>query len=154
MKFPAAKMMAAPLHAMRALRGGTDIAVYLHASSALVGGQRNVPALLPLRETRYPPNRRLGVPQGRSGWVQIISPPPGFEPRTVQPAASRYTAYATPAVYCKIVYILNDTFTHVVPHQVGQTATRKNSEVSYKIVGGTPLYKDSACNTLAYRNGS
>jgi len=45
MKFPAAKMMAAPLHA-KALKEGTGIAVYLQASSVLVG-QRNAPALLP-----------------------------------------------------------------------------------------------------------
>ena len=34
--------------------------------------------------------RRLGWPQGRSGQVRKISPPPGFNPRTVQPVASRY----------------------------------------------------------------
>jgi hypothetical protein len=28
---------------------------------------------------------------GRSGRVRKISPPPGFDPRTVQPVASRYT---------------------------------------------------------------
>lgn len=59
-------MIAAPLHA-KALKGGTGIAVYPHASSALDGGQRNAPALLPPRKTLYPPNRRIGVPQGRSG---------------------------------------------------------------------------------------
>jgi len=26
-------------------------------------------------------------PQGRSGWVRKISPPPGLDPRTVQPVA-------------------------------------------------------------------
>jgi hypothetical protein len=35
--------------------------------------------------------RRLGAPQGQSGRVWKISPPPGFDPRTVQPVASRYT---------------------------------------------------------------
>ena len=34
-------------------------------------------------------------PQGRSGQVRKISPLPGFDPRTVQPVASRYTDYAT-----------------------------------------------------------
>jgi len=38
---------------------------------------------------RYPLYRRLGGPQGRSGLVRKISPPPGFDPRTVQPATSR-----------------------------------------------------------------
>ena len=42
------------------------------------------------RKTRYPLYRRLGGPQGRSGQVRKISPPPGFVPRTVQPVASRY----------------------------------------------------------------
>ena len=50
---------------------------------------------LPPGKTRYPLYRRLGGPQGRSGQVQKISPPPGFDPRTVQPVYSRYTNYAT-----------------------------------------------------------
>ena len=55
-----------------------------------VGGQRHAPAALPPRkETRFPLYRRLGRPQGRSGLVLKISPPPGFDPRTVQPVASR-----------------------------------------------------------------
>ena len=43
------------------------------------------------RKTRYPLYRRLGGPQGRSGQVREISPPPGFDPRTVQPIASLCT---------------------------------------------------------------
>jgi hypothetical protein len=35
--------------------------------------------------TRYPLYRRLGGPQGRSGRVREISPPPGLDIRTVQP---------------------------------------------------------------------
>jgi len=50
---------------------------------------------LPPWKTRYPLYRRLGGPQGRSGQVRKISPPPGFNPRTVQPVASRYTDWAT-----------------------------------------------------------
>ena len=49
---------------------------------------------LPPRKTRYPLYRRLGGPQGRSGQVRKISPPPGFDPRTVQLIASRYTDWA------------------------------------------------------------
>ena len=33
---------------------------------------------------------RLGGPQGRSGRVRKVPPSPGFDPRTVQPVASRY----------------------------------------------------------------
>jgi hypothetical protein len=36
------------------------------------------------KETRCPLYRRLGEPQGRSGRVRKISPPLGFDPRTVQ----------------------------------------------------------------------
>ena len=46
-------------------------------------------------KTFYPLYRRLGGPHGRSGQVRKISPPPGFDPRTVQPVARLYTDYAT-----------------------------------------------------------
>jgi hypothetical protein len=63
-----------------------------------VGGQLHAPAALP-------PGKRPGThftggwvgPQGRSGRVRKISPPPGFDPRTVQPVASRYADWAIPA---------------------------------------------------------
>ena len=51
----------------------------------------NSTAALALGKTRYPLYKRLGGPQGRSGWVWKSSLPPGFNPRTVQPVASRYT---------------------------------------------------------------
>jgi hypothetical protein len=50
---------------------------------------------LPPEKNRYPYYRRLGGPQGRSGRVRKISPPPGFDPRTVEPLASRYNDWAT-----------------------------------------------------------
>ena len=43
------------------------------------GGQRHAPTVLPPppgKEARYPSHRRLGVPQGRSGPVRKMSPPP------------------------------------------------------------------------------
>jgi hypothetical protein len=64
-----------------------------------VGGQRHCPAALP----RHQLYRRLVRPQGWSGRVLKISPPPGFGPRTVQLVAIRYTDYAIPA-YRKCVY--------------------------------------------------
>jgi hypothetical protein len=53
-----------------------------------VGGQRHAPATLP-------PAKRPGT-QCLGGCVRVqnISPPPGFDPRTVQPVASRFTEYA------------------------------------------------------------
>ena len=59
-----------------------------------VGGQHHAPAALPPGKTRYPLYRRLGGPQGGS---RKISPPLGFDPRTVEPVASRYTDWAIPA---------------------------------------------------------
>ena len=56
-----------------------------------VGGQRHAPAALPPGKTLYPLYSKLGGPQGRSGRVRKISPQPGFDPRTGQPVASRYT---------------------------------------------------------------
>jgi len=54
-----------------------------HAQDALVPGK-----------TRYTLYRRLGGPQDQSGRVRKISPLQGFDPRTVQPVASRYTDWA------------------------------------------------------------
>jgi hypothetical protein len=62
-----------------------------------VGGQRHAPAALSPGMTQDPLYRRLGRPQGRFGQVPKISPPLGFNPRTVQLVASRYTEYAIPA---------------------------------------------------------
>ena len=62
-----------------------------------VGGQRHALAALHPRKTLYPLYRTLGGPQGRSGRARKISPPPGFDPRTVQPVASRYTDWAIAA---------------------------------------------------------
>ena len=61
-------------------------------------------------KTRYPLYRRMGGPQGRSGQVRKISSPPEFDPRTVQPVASRYTDYATrPTVAFRVVMNLRNT---------------------------------------------
>jgi hypothetical protein len=49
------------------------------------------------KETRYPLYRWMGGPRSRYGRVREISPRPKFEPRTVQPVASRYTDWAIPA---------------------------------------------------------
>jgi hypothetical protein len=62
-----------------------------------LGGQRHALAALPPERTRYPLYGRLGGPHGRSGRVRNILPPSGFDPRTVQPVASRYTDWAIPA---------------------------------------------------------
>ena len=74
------------------------IALLYFLTSALEGvrGQRHAPAAPYLRER---PGTHCTV-----GWVGLRAgldrceksrPPPGFDPRTVQPVGSRYTHYAT-----------------------------------------------------------
>jgi hypothetical protein len=69
-----------------------EVELYSFLTLKLEGvcGQHYAPAALPPGKTRYPLYRRLGGPQGRSGRVRKISPPPGFDPQTVQPVVSRY----------------------------------------------------------------
>jgi hypothetical protein len=54
-----------------------------------VEGQQHAPAALPPGDPVpiYPLHRKLDGPQGRSGRVRKISPPPGFDHRTVQSVA-------------------------------------------------------------------
>ena len=82
--------------ATKAQRGSRCIAVLFLQPRCLLGvdGQHHSPTALPQGKTRYPLYRRLGGPQGRSGRGRKFSPPPGFDPRTVQPVASRYTVWA------------------------------------------------------------
>ena len=52
--------------------------------------------LYPREETQFLFYRCLRGPHGQTRWVRIISPPPRFDPRTVQPVACRYTNLAIP----------------------------------------------------------
>jgi len=76
-----------------------------------VGGQRHAPAALRLGKTRHALYRRQGGPQTQSGEVRKISPPPGFDPRTVQPVASRYTDWAIPGpLFTGISFLFTPAF--------------------------------------------
>ena len=66
-------------------------------TAALEGGEWSAARpgrTLPPGKTRYPFYRRLGGPQGRSGWSENLVPT-GIRSRTVQPVVSRYTDWAT-----------------------------------------------------------
>jgi len=65
-------------------------------------------------KTRYPLYRRMGGSQGRSGRVRKISPPPGFDPRTVQPVASRYTDWAIAAHANRLTLPINTSQGHLL----------------------------------------
>ena len=92
--------------------GGVEVHLHSFMTTALEGseGLDSRPGLSfsPVK-TRYPLYRRMGGPQGRVGQVRKISPPPRFDPRTVQPAASRYTGWAIPALF-RVVIIFLDLF--------------------------------------------
>jgi hypothetical protein len=62
-----------------------------------MGGQRHASAALLPGKTRYPLYSRKGGLQGRSRGVWKTTSPPGSDPRTVQPVASRCTDWAIPA---------------------------------------------------------
>ena len=77
---------------------GVEVLLYSFMTTALEGseGSASRPGrFLPLGKTRCPLYRRLGGAQDRSGQVWKISPPPGFDPQTVQPVAGHYTDWAT-----------------------------------------------------------
>ena len=87
-----------PLHrhwgsvqAVRPIRG-VEVQLYPFMTTALEGGEWSASRpgrSLPPGKTRYPLYRGLVGPQGRSGQVRKISPPPGFDLQTVQPVAIR-----------------------------------------------------------------
>ena len=82
-----------PLQARLWPRGRVEVQLYSSMTTALEGGEWSAARTgrtLSLGKTWYPLYRRLGAPQGRSGRAENLAPP-GFDPRTVQPVASRYT---------------------------------------------------------------
>jgi hypothetical protein len=76
----------------------------LSLTSALDGSGWSTPhpgcltsPLAPQKKTWYPLYRRLGGSKGRSGRVRKFSLTPRFDPRTIQPVASRYTDWTISA---------------------------------------------------------
>ena len=57
-------------------------------------GLRHAPATSLSGKIRYPLYRRLSGSQGRCGRVWKIFPQTGFDPRTAQPVASRYSKFS------------------------------------------------------------
>jgi len=98
--FTYVKNESSPYNRLRRPRSGVEVQLYSSFNLGARGGVGDKcysPAALPPGKTRYPFYRRLSVPHDRSGQVQKISPPSGFDPRTVQPVASSCTACAIPA---------------------------------------------------------
>jgi hypothetical protein len=100
-----------------------------------VGVQRHAPAALPLGKTRYPLYRRLGGPQGRSGRVRKISPPPGFDPRTAQTVDIRYTDWAISVHNRLTSNVWNNSFVVLLQHIVYISTVGKTDDLFiYRII--------------------
>jgi len=95
----------------------------LSLTSELDGGgwSRSRPSRIPRGRTRYPLHGRLCGPQSRSGRARKISPLPSFDPRTVQPLASRYTDW--------VIAATEDACTHMA---ISRWILRRMRNVSYK----------------------
>jgi hypothetical protein len=88
----------------KALRGSTDIAALLTYPRRYMRWVVNATPR-PLYPRKRPGTRGIGGwvgPQGLSGRARKISPVQGFDPRTVQTVASRYTDRAIPA-HCQLM---------------------------------------------------
>jgi hypothetical protein len=81
-----------------------------------VGGQRHAPATLPQGRTRYLLYSGWVGPRAGMDGCEKSGPPPGFDPWTVHPVASRYTDWAIPALTWKwwysptYMYVYIDTY--------------------------------------------
>jgi hypothetical protein len=84
-----------------------------------VGGQCHTPAALPPGKTRYQLCREVGGPRASLEGCGISRPTSGFDPRPVQPVASRYTDYAS-SVSNRYVFKTKKTFWGYQPQDKSQ----------------------------------
>jgi hypothetical protein len=86
-----------PITGHQGPRGGVEVKLYSFSTSALGGGRCSAvrPGRFTTGKDPVPIVQGLDGPHGRSGRLRKISPPPGFDARTVQPVVSRYTYRAT-----------------------------------------------------------
>lgn len=65
----------------------------LNFSTKCYGGQRHAPAVLPQGIQPVPLVQAAWWVSGAAGWVRKIQPPPGIEPRSVQPTRNMTGAH-------------------------------------------------------------
>jgi hypothetical protein len=75
--------------------------------------QHHAPAALPPGKTRYPLDRRLGGPQGRSGRVREIAPPTGFDPGPSSPQSFAIPTELPGPLYCNIIKIFCSSLSYL-----------------------------------------
>ena len=125
---------------------------------------------LPPEKIRNPLYRRLGGAQGRSGQVRKISPSPEFDPRTVQPVASRYTGWVIAAHKfwmqywkCSPVHLEHNALS--VHHINEETGVSRNVALCFTLCGlrfeviaavtmktEVSLYVTPCCLIIQYQN--
>ena len=102
-------------------RGSRGIALLFHdqRQKKRVRGQRHAPAALYTRE-RPSTHCTGGWVGARAGLDRcgIISPPLGFDPRTVQPVGKRYTIYATRPTFLPMEITYSKNTCHEICRQV------------------------------------
>jgi hypothetical protein len=116
--------------------GGVEVELYPSLPTALEGGEGSASCpgrSLPPGKIWYHLYRRLGGPQSQSGQVRKILPPPGFNPRTIQPIASRYTDWATWPTEVTWQYLKLNTCSSVV-YEVTLSYLLRLSEVIFEMV--------------------
>ena len=97
-----AKGKIVPVNAMKKCRGA-EVQLHPFLTSALDGGMWSTSCpgyITPSKEPPYSWHRTLGGPRSQFGpfWRrEHVLPLPGFEPRTTQSFASRYTIHSVPA---------------------------------------------------------
>jgi hypothetical protein len=109
----------------------------------------------PKENTRYPLRRRLGGPHGRSGPVRNFSPPPVFDPRTVQSVASRYanwTISALPEVVLHCKEILNKTHTQGITEYRESLYTIPPPQTPQSLTASKKTQPDNVHDNSAFQN--
>ena len=103
---------------------------------------------IPWKETRYSFYSRLGGPQGRSGRVWKISPPPGSDARSVQPVVSHCNDWDTLTHYLKIISV-NEWRICIQPWGWEQEIAPKALHLSTRIYTWICLLKHSFSNSFS-----
>jgi hypothetical protein len=108
------------------------------------------------KEIQYPLYRRLGESQGRPGRVGKISLPPGFDPRPVPAAASRYPAPRVLDgcwfIYCHLCMSNYSLFSNVSASQTIYGRCFLQMQYLKQMRWSLPLLTSAQVMVMFYRN--
>jgi len=126
----------------------------LSLTSALDGvvGQRHAPAALLPGMTRCPLYRRLGGPSVRSGWVRKISPPLGFDFRTVPPRSQPLYRLCYPGPIALLI-LVSITLKYIKTNNVSPFYHCRTPYWITEIIPGLVAIASEHCNWTAPHSG-